>query len=102
MRTSTRPGDFVLTSPVDVAHDVPRSGVLTWESSPLAVAYDVYLYQINEPGGETPVCVLQDDQDTQYFYADLGGPGWMYEWYVVAKDSHGLTSCSAHFDFWTK
>jgi hypothetical protein len=84
---SAAPGSFAQLTPSDGSMDHPISGTLTWETSPNASQYDVYLDVANPP--TTIVSVNQ--VSTSYVYSGLSN-NVTYYWKIVAKNAEGQTA----------
>ncbi len=83
------PTSFNLSSPEDNAIEQPRSGYLSWSSSPTANAYDVYLDTVANP----TTLVSLNQSDSTYYYQNLIA-NTTYYWKVVAKNEFGSTQAS--------
>jgi hypothetical protein len=80
------PSSFSLLVPENLALSQPVAGTLSWQNSANAVAYDVYLDQINPPVTK----VSSDQIGTSYNYSGLLNNS-NYYWRVVAKNIGGTT-----------
>src|SRR5258705_11693530 len=78
-----------MVSPPNSATSLLLSGMFTWNSSPNAASYDVYLDQVNPPS----VRADSNLADTSVSYGGLL-PGTTYYWKVVAKNPNGAVSAS--------
>lgn len=83
------PGSFVQLSPSNVSTDQPVNGTLTWQTSPNATQYDVYLDTANPP----TTIVSANQASTSYGYSGLMNTTTYY-WKIVAKNGNGQTTSS--------
>jgi hypothetical protein len=91
------PGSFSPTAPANSASGLPLSGMLSWQASPHATEYDVYLDEANPP--VTKVSSAQ--AGTTYNYS-VTGLGATYYWKVVAKNPvDSIVSAGAPWQFTT-
>jgi len=88
---------FVLISPTNNANNQTTSGILRWQSSANASAYDVYLDMNNPP----TTLISSNQSDTFYNYSNLYS-GATYYWKVVAKNgSNSIESSDSPWHFTT-
>jgi hypothetical protein len=76
------PGSFNLLSPSSGATNQAISGTLSWQTSPNATGYDVYLSTANPPLTK----ISSNQTGTSYSYSGLNN-STMYYWKVVARNS---------------
>lgn len=80
------PGPFNQLTPSNSATNQPISGTLTWQSSPNAASYDVYLDTSTDPA----TIVSGNQAGTAYSYSGLLN-NTLYRWKIVAKNIGGNT-----------
>jgi len=80
---------FSATSPNDGDATVPPTAMLSWQASPGAASYDLYL-----GSGSNPPLYMNDLEQTSVVIAKLS-PGAGYTWKVVAKAACDATKSAA-------
>lgn len=78
------PGEFQLMAPADLSTAQPVGGILSWQTSPNAESYEVYLDTINPPAAKLDSNLSLTERP----YVNLS-PGTTYYWNVKSVNAAG-------------